>query len=482
MERKEKIKIFFVFLLLSFLLGGIFYAVKYSSDAYEIVGWGIENYNQFAWGNMRPLQYLITKAFIFVLGSDVQYEVIYTIYLTLALILLAFSMYFVYVYMIKLIDENEKIEKLTKWKKLLMLICVSFMFFNRYLSDNLIYLENLTMILALFLAVVASILYSKNIKFKNIICLVLLVISEFSYQTMITAFVVLSLLFYTLKNSKKIELKYLIKLSVLFVIPLICLYGFSKIEFNNIEINDRYAASDEIIYVILGVILQVLIYFIKYILYYFVVGIIFHFTNIDKENKYVNYNLILILFISVAYSYSFGLINKACLSNRMAWSIGALFSIICLFVIVFKHDIEMKRKKYGIAIGCICLLELTLFYSLYGVYIIYNNKVETNAQYVISYVDKWEKENDKKIESIAFYQDEEITKSEWFSIVPYLTMTIYNVEDDFYTQLKIVSNNRFLYLESSDEVFNEYFKGQDWKELDDGQFVVIDNTLHMCKF
>ena len=201
MIKKRKINIFLIYLVLSFFIGGIFYRVVYSSDAYTIKSLGLEFYNKYAFGNMRPIQYLITKGFMYLFGNDIKYETIYIIYLTISIVLLAISMYLVYTYIIRIIGNNDKIKELSKLKKVLIFICVLIIFFNRYLSDNLVYLENFTMILALFLAVLASIIYSKNIKFKNIIVLILLIISEFSYQTMITAFVVLSFLFYALKNN-----------------------------------------------------------------------------------------------------------------------------------------------------------------------------------------------------------------------------------------------------------------------------------------
>lgn len=483
MNKKEKIKSFFLYLVISFCLGAIFYRVVYTSDAYNIVGYDLETYNVFALGNMRPLQYVITKGFMWLLGSDIKYEIIYSIYLTITLVLLALSMYLVYTYLIKIINENERIPKLTKLKKGLIFVCIIFMFFNRYLSDNLVYLENLTMILSLFLAVVASILYSKNIKYKNVICLILLIISEFSYQTMITTFIILSLIFYAIKSNKKIDFKYLIKASILFVIPLILLFIFSKyLGEKGVVINDRYSKLNEYIMVFAAIGVQLFIYIMKYILYYFIFSIIFNFVSIDKEKKYITYNLIFILITAALYTYSFAIINGAYMSNRMAWNIGAISSIICLFIIIYRDDIELKKKRYKVTISLFLLIELVLFYSLYGIYTVYNNKVENNCKYVINYIEKWNSEHEEKIDRIALYKDESITESEWFSIVPYLTLKIYNIEESFYTQFKIYSNNKYYEVEPSDEIFNRHFKGKDWQEFDLEQFVVYGNTLHMCKF
>ena len=170
------------------------------------------------------------------------------------------------------------------------------------------------------------------------------------------------------------------------------------------------------------------------------------------------------------------------MSNRMAWNIGAISSIICLFIIIYRDDIELKKKIYKVTISLFLLIELVLFYSLYGIYTVYNNKVENNCKYVINYIEKWNSEHEEKIDRIALYKDESITESEWFSIVPYLTLKIYNIEESFYTQFKIYSNNKYYEVEPSDEIFNRHFKGKDWQEFDLEQFVVYGNTLHMCKF
>lgn len=482
MTKKEKVKLFLIYLVLSFLIGGIFYRIVYSSDAYTIKSLGLEFYNKYAFGNMRPIQYLITKGFMYLFGTDIKYETIYIMYLTISLILLAISMYLVYTYIIKIISENDKIKELSKLKKVLIFISVLIIFFNRYLSDNLVYLENFTMILALFLAVVASIIYTKNIKFKNIIVLGLLIVSEFSYQTMITAFVVLSLLFYALKNNNRISIKYIIKLTIHFIVPLLLLFCFSKIEFEGMEVNTRYAKSDEYLDLIIGLVVQIFTYSMEYILYYLLFTIIFNFIHLEKENSYITYNLFLIIILSVCYSYSFGIINNGTISNRMAWCIGALAGIICLYIIVFRNDVENKKKRYFSGIIVVCIIEFVIYFMLYGIYVRYNNTIKNNTAYVINYIEEYNKNHEDKIEKIALYKDENITESEWYSVVVYLVPGIYNVEDNFYLHLKIYSNDKIEYVDPDDRIQDKYFKGKDFNEFSNEQFVVENNILHFCKY
>jgi len=104
---------------------------------------------------------------------------------------------------------------------------------------------------------------------------------------MITAFVVLSLLFYALKNNRKIDIKYIIKLTIHFIIPLLLLFCFSKIQFEGIEVNTRYAKGNEYLGLIVGIIAQVLIYCLEYIIYYSLFYIVFNSGNFKKEDKYV---------------------------------------------------------------------------------------------------------------------------------------------------------------------------------------------------
>lgn len=482
MSKKGKIKLFFIYLVLSFLIGGIFYRVVYSADAYTIKSLGLEFYNKYAFGNMRPIQYLITKGFMCLFGANIKYETIYTMYLTISIILLTTSMYLVYTYIIKLINENDKIKELSKLKKVLLFVCVLIIFFNRYLSDNLVYLENLTMILALFLAVIASIIYTKNIRFKNIIVLILLTISEFSYQTMITAFVVLSLLFYALKNNRKIDIKYIIKLTIHFIIPLLLLFCFSKIQFEGIEVNTRYGKGNEYLGLIVGIIAQVLIYCLEYIIYYSLFYIVFNSGNFKKEDKYVIHNLFLIIIISVCYSYSFGIINSGTISNRMAWSIGALAGIIYLYVIIFGNNLKIKKEIYISGMLLVCIIEFTIYFMLYGIYVRYNNTIKNNAEFVINYIDEYNSNHEEKIEKIALYSDDNITESDWYSVVVYLVPGIYNVEDNFYLHLKIYSNDKIGHEEASDKIKEKYFKGKDFTKFCDEEFIVENNVLHFCKY
>ncbi len=482
MKKNHKIKIFISCVLISFVIGAMFYKVVYAPDAYTIMADGISSYNDnTVFANMRPLQYLITKMFVCFLGENVRYEVIYLIYLTLSLIFIAISMYLVYTYILKLIEENDNLEKLTKFKKVLIFSCIVFMFFNKYIADNLIYLENLTMILSLFLAIIASIIYSKNIKFKNIICLVLLIISEFSYQTMITAFVLYSLIFYTLKENKKIDFKFLVKVTILFLVPLLLLYGFSKLNINGIIPNDRYAKGNEIFIVVSNTLLQVLIYSMVYLVLYLFLDIIFKRKNINSSN-YLRNNIIYIIFLTVIYTYSFALINGAHLSYRMAFCIGALPSIICMFIILVSN-----YKIRSIVLVTICMLfNLLIYYNLYFVYSDYNNRIEDNAMYVVNYIDNFNKTHNEKIEKVVIYDDKNVTKSKFYSVVPYLFYRIidnvYNVGDILGSHIKIYSNFRFTLGEKEDEIYEKYFYDKDWNEYDESQFVVLGDTLHYCRY
>ena len=306
MQRKEKIALFILFLILSFLLGAVFFTVPYSPDSYTIRARGYDYYNEYAFRNMRPLQVYISEVFFSILGKDIAYETFYRIYLMISLVLLAGIMYMLMRYVLQILEDKNR--KVGKFQKISIGLCIVMMVFNCYLSDNLVYTENLTMILAYFLSVVASILYAKNIRFKNSICFVLLTISEFCYQTMIVNFVILSIVFYILKKERIPDFKFMRNITILFFIPMLLLFVYYLyLEHTGMEINTRFSEPYKLFYVTTFVGLQMLIYFTLYLIYYLLDSIIM--KEYFKEKQSVSKSVLFVIFCVILYNFSFSIIN-----------------------------------------------------------------------------------------------------------------------------------------------------------------------------
>lgn len=477
---KLKKQICAIFLAISFVIGSIFFLVPKSADSYNIMQFGLEYYNdEFVLGNMRPLQYVIDLLIIKGFGN-VSYNILYLIFLSISLILTGISMYLVFNHLNKLISSKDKIKE-KKIKIGLIFFCVVFMFFNMYFSDNLLYLENLTMTLSLFLTVIASIIYSKNIKGKTIISLILLTIAEFNYQTMIMPFVVLSMLFYAVEKEEKINIKFMLKISIITLIPMLLLFGTSKIfEINNITVNVRRIESLEEFYSSIFLIVgQIIVYLVIYKIVDLAICSVMKKSKEVKDNVSVNMNVI--IFNTVLYNFAFALINKGFLSNRMAWCIGALASIICIYRLLYAENIYKEKRLIYAIISLIFITEISFYAYFAYINFKYNKITLNNVEYVMNYITKYNEKNEINIENIALYSDKEITNEAWSIIVPYLDFNIYNGNDTFDVQLCLFGDPTLLFEDKNEEI-EEYFKSNDWNEFSEEQFIVEDNTLHFCMY
>lgn len=405
-EKKEKLFFYFLFVGIAFLLGSIFYQGLYSPDAYNISVEGFGVYDQYAMSNMRPLQSMITDFFLLLLGENVNYFIVYRLYLTFALILLGSSMYLVYQKIIALLKNRFENFSMKKLKKCFLILSISLMFFPGYIADNLIYVEAFTMMLALFLAVFASVVYASDKKGKLIFTLILLILSEFLYQTMITAFVILSIMFELIKNrEKKFSYQYLTKLTILFVLPMLLLLLVSIVMNNyGITINERFYKEDKLMPLISVCMVTYVIYLIKYLLYLFAFSIGISKCVDKNENHRLLNQLILLVVVAVTYTMSFSLINFGAISYRMAYTMGMIPGILGVFLVIYSKNIEKCKKVIFLLLTIATIIELIVYICVYGIFVRYNHTVQENCKLVISYVQKWNLEHEEKLNRLLFIQ------------------------------------------------------------------------------
>lgn len=339
------------------------------------------------------------------------------------------------------------------------------------------------MIISLFFAVIASIIYTSRMKYKFIITLTLLILSEFCYQTMITTFVILSILFYIIENGeKRIKFNYIMKLTMLFVIPLLILFLTYIIMKNyGVNINTRWWMGSKNI--ILNIIIVIYFYCLIYFLYF--ATSIFAINRFNrKKDKNLNYNLFIMVLIGVIYTLSFLITNSARISCRMAYPMGMLPGLFLVSIAIFSN-IKIKKDKiiYILIIVIFFIIEIIGYLSIYNLYIKHNRTVRNNCEILVSYILDYNMDHEENIDKIAIYNDKNITIQNWYSIVPYLDFEVYNSEYNLYCIIKgFYKHLELEYVEQSKEVYNEYFVNEDWEEFNSRQFIVLNNTLHFCKY
>ena len=469
--KKSKVAIvFFIYLVISLLIGIRFYFKIYSPDSYVQIGAGVDTFLKTAIGNVRPIQYLITSLEFKVLGFDVDYFTVYRLNITMSLILISLTMTIMYFFIQKLSDIS------TKTSKILLFFSLILVFYNAFLVDIFAFLENSGMVLSFCMAVVASIIYTskKSIKARTLLTFFVLLISEFSYQTMVVAFSLFSMVFITIKNNGKISLKEIIKINVLATIPMFLLFGYSKIlEMQGVRVLGRFESSKMLLTNLNIVLMLVLLYSIVYGIY-IVLCIIPTKKEKDKEKVQIN-GLLISLFIALVFNMSFALINCGMISLRMAWPLETIPGLCIIYFLCLDKE---NTKKYKVLLVLFAIVELIKFVCAIQVYDFYHERVLTNVSELHKYIQEHEQTQIKKI---AVYEDANITKDKWFSIVIYLNLILNNRNDDFVYQYKTLVDNSIEEAEPKEELI-DYFKQFDWNEYNEKQFIIEGDTLHFCKY
>lgn len=479
---KSSILYFFFFLTITLIVLIPYFKGIYSPDGYYI-HYESTYFLETILGNLRPIQALIYLLF---LSLHLTYAQMYLITTILSTIFLTLTIFLVYKKIYTIWKSNHSTYSHISYF-ILALGCLT-LFLNRYLTDNMIFLENHTMTLATLLAVIASIVYTSNRKYKTIITFVLLLLSEFSYQTMIVSFVLLVVLYHIIdKNTKKITLPYLLKLIVLILIPMILLYLFSYLlKYFNINILDRTISFD--ILTIIRLLLELLVNILRatnlYIFYPIITIVLLYILNgkkvIQINLKQLLLKLSFLFTLCILLTCSFTLINYGVLSNRMALGIGMIPGICLIF---FISHCPVIKSKFILAIMFLTpILELAFFYYFHLVYFNHTKLEEQNVQYIAAQIDNYTKQTGIEVTSIAFYEDKQINTKIWNAQLNNICRTDY---PNTYQYDRVIYGYSPYHLEEiscDEQIYQKYFKDKDWDSFSTEQLVFVHNTLHLCKY
>ena len=369
--------------------------------------------------------------------------------------------------------------------------------FNFMYLENLYFTENIVMSISILLFLIAANLLIEN-KNKCIVFLLVL-IGTFCYQGTINLFITFYFLLEIIKN-KKIN-KELIK-NMLIVI-LICI---SSILINIIQIKicgnifnmtqTRMGGINEILNNIVQIFKNMDLILIKnselfpkYLLLVFL-GIIVIITSIYdkiKQNKFVNLiNIFLIIIVAIGSSVAINIFSLSSFGlGRMVFSVGALIGFIFMYLYCRTYIFEeIKLKK----ILTIIIIIYTIILIWNQMFIFYQHKLaneldKAECKKVGEYIRKYEEENNIKVKKICYCYDNDV---EWYykelihnSLYTHRALMIWwcNIDAiNFYNNLELEK------VKMSGNVYKEYFEGKNWDELNEEQFIFIDDTLYYCVY
>lgn len=492
----KKISIFlliFLFGMITFIVYIPYFREHYPIDVFRILDLGWDPYAilKIAEGRIGLFAFIKVLAEIGVSVSHItSYFQLYQILLILSLVLVVVGMVLLYT----MIEKRSK-QSWTGWKQVAFMLGVLCVFLHPRLVDNMLFIENVGMMIALLCAIIAAYEYTATSKRAKIIAVAVLAIGCFFYQGSINFFVPLAYLFHLLQSRKEV---FSIKKEIGYIVRLFLCYG-SVLVLNYLWVQGYHHMSPLIaedrlmeydigynIYYMLGNTLRCFI-----ILQWttFPMFLLFSYLqyrqgrSIEKKDI-IQYFAILILSVIACTILNFGSVTH--FANRMSFSIGACVGILGIYYLT-----EIARKERlgkRVKVGIICFLAMVLVIQVIGTVKTENKSVEATKQnlMVLDQIQEWvmeyEETSGNEITKVAYYFDQQIDYAYWNTsyqeAAPYpYYYQCWNIPHTLQVLLK-----RPLELIPKEEEQMRSFKAKNWTEFSKEQFVFQGDTLHICQF
>ena len=115
----------------------------------------------------------------------------------------------------------------------------------------------------------------------------------------------------------------------------------------------------------------------------------------------------------------------------------------------------------------------------------YANAIDRyEAQYIGTYLREYEETHNVRVTKIAFYADEQLSGfaaglQAGYGPVNERIMSNYWAVS---VALRALDGYETQMVEPSEEIYTQYFKGKNWPQINDEEFVVVGDTLHFCAY
>ena len=106
------------------------------------------------------------------------------------------------------------------------------------------------------------------------------------------------------------------------------------------------------------------------------------------------------------------------------------------------------------------------------------------AQYIGNYLREYEAQNGVQVTKMALYWDKNVSGFAPGILAGYGAINERIMSNGWAAPLAVMCLDGYQIeaVETSDEVYQQYFKDKDWNQMDEEQFVVIGDTLHFCSY
>lgn len=474
--------IFLLALLITTLVFNKFLTGHYATDSYNLTGIGYIEYlkENFLPGGRVFSAMLYYVAFVL----RISYDSLFVLSLLGGLILSN-------IMFIKLKNICLASKKKWNWLELFVLIIASYYtIFNAMYLENLYFAETLIMSLSVYFYMLAAKIFSDKENEYMIKTILFCVLGVFCYQGTISAFFAFLILFELLKDKKIIEI---LKKFVLACFPVVIAILINilqiKVACNVLQIEQGRLQLNLISNFVLGL-KQVINMFMNTFYRGFhlhllaliiIVTINFSLKTSKNTMHFLGIMMIVIICLGAAIIPTLSS-TSAIYSARIRFSIGSCIGLVYLFLVT-KTDI-FKDNKFTTLI----LVTVLFVYGTFNTYNYISNiniskkiniKDVEETKKVISYIEKYEEQNNIEVSYIAIYID---SKNSYKGIYRDL-MTDYSVMNwsalrTRWSSKEIIeyySNRKFKEKKITDEEKEIYIK-----EVDkDKDYLIIEDTLYI---
>ena len=381
--------------------------------------------------------------------------------------------------------------------KILAILSSILIVLNIFSIELYLFLEKGILILSVLcciLALESIVKFFKGNKKSIILSFIYMIIANFAYQGTVAIFVALSAI-YIIKYTKNIKSFIInnIATAVCYGGPALINYLWAKKIFINPRMNSEYNIIKSVEKIIMG--MQEMVkntynilpkyLFILILLAIIIIGIISILNQKEKKSKKVWLILgipyIIILTITVTILPQMLLSTDSI--SFVPRSTFAFSSLIGLLVAYICMNVKIKDISKSVLVG-ILILYLSIQYISFQQII--------NDRYIVNYMDynqflqieekvkMYETETGKKIEKIAFYPSYQMQKSyDNIKVIGETNLKVMYTEWSRKCYLEYYFKRKFTQISGTKEIYNKYFKDKSWNAFNEGQIILIDNTMHL---
>lgn len=485
MKKILKDKKLYIYLGVVIMFFGLFYKLDFATDTFSV----IENSGKSILINfLQAGRYITGLAFCVYKFLRIPLKVTYAASFTLAIISTTLSIYVI----------SKVIGKFIKNDIVTSLVAISTII-NPFLIEEFMYIEKGIMLSAILFTCIAIMFFEKYLENKQkrnlFLSFIFMILSIVSYQGVIGIFIPIAAIF-IIKQSKNIKdfIVNTILSLLLYGIPAIINLLSIKLLFSSSRVKGAVIISESISKIIAGSKQMLNTYgiipkklFIILLLVLFVATIVI--ILINKKNKKTKLLEILGLLYVIGMTYGIAIAPQLVQKTSSIWFVArstypfaAIIGIIALYNIVIVNN--EKAIKYFINgfLLVFLIIELFSFYKVEVDHYILNYKDEERAIKINEEIVKYEKENNVKIENIAFYRDANLkyTYNNLF-VAGDINISAFGTDWSDLNSINYYNNTQYKKIEKDNTIEQEFSK-YDWAELDSKQFIFIDNTLHLCVY